>query len=76
MLNREKIKLSDQHRGIKDMKKLPNAIVIVDGKQNQLLFKKQRSLKFQSFVLLTQIQTHLFAIIRFLQMMILLEQFN
>ncbi len=30
MLHRERIKLSDQHRGIKDMRRLPNAIVIVD----------------------------------------------
>lgn len=31
MLNRERIKLSDQHRGIKDMRRLPDAIVIVDA---------------------------------------------
>jgi small subunit ribosomal protein S2 len=30
MLNRERLKLSDQHRGIKDMKRLPEAVVIVD----------------------------------------------
>ncbi|MFC1593370.1 30S ribosomal protein S2 [Candidatus Neomarinimicrobiota bacterium] len=30
MLNRERLKLSDQHRGIKDMRRLPNAVVIVD----------------------------------------------
>jgi len=30
MLNRERLKLSDQHRGIKDMRRLPDAIVIVD----------------------------------------------
>ena len=32
MLNRERIKLSDQHRGIKDMRRLPNAVIIVDAK--------------------------------------------
>lgn len=32
MLNRERIKLADQHRGIKDMKRLPDVIVVVDGK--------------------------------------------
>ena len=32
MLNRERIKLSDQHRGIKDMKRLPDAVIIVDTK--------------------------------------------
>lgn len=30
-LNRERIKLSDQHRGIKDMRRLPDAIILVDG---------------------------------------------
>ena len=30
MLNRERLKLSDQHRGIKDMRRLPEAVVIVD----------------------------------------------
>ena len=32
MLNRERIKLSDQHRGIKDMRRLPDAVIIVDTK--------------------------------------------
>ena len=32
MLNRERIKLSDQHRGIKDMRRLPDAVIIVDAK--------------------------------------------
>ena len=31
MLNRERIKLSAQHRGIKDMRRLPDAIIIVDA---------------------------------------------
>ncbi|MFH1852514.1 MAG: 30S ribosomal protein S2 [Candidatus Neomarinimicrobiota bacterium] len=30
MLNRERIKLADQHRGIKDMRRLPDALIIVD----------------------------------------------
>ena len=32
MLNSERIKLSDQHRGIKDMRRLPDAVIIVDTK--------------------------------------------
>ena len=32
MLNRERIKLSDQHRGIKDMRRLPDAIIVVDAR--------------------------------------------
>ncbi len=32
MLNRERIKLSDQHRGIKDMRRLPDGVIIVDAK--------------------------------------------
>ena len=31
MLNRERVKLADQHRGIKDMKRLPDAIIVVDA---------------------------------------------
>ena len=31
MLNRERIKLADQHRGIKDMRRLPEVVVVVDG---------------------------------------------
>ncbi|NQT96248.1 MAG: 30S ribosomal protein S2 [Candidatus Marinimicrobia bacterium] len=31
MLNRERIKLADQHRGIKDMKRLPDALIVVDS---------------------------------------------
>jgi len=35
MLNRERLKLSDQHRGIKDMRRLPDAVVIVDVEREQ-----------------------------------------
>ena len=45
MLNREKIKLSDQHRGIKDMRKLPNAIVIVDGKTESIAITEAKKLE-------------------------------
>jgi small subunit ribosomal protein S2 len=45
MLNREKIKLSDQHRGIKYMKKLPNAIVIVDGKTESIAIQEAKKLE-------------------------------
>ena len=31
MLNRERVKLADQHRGIKDMRRVPDVIVIVDA---------------------------------------------
>tara|TARA_B100000809_G_scaffold36992_1_gene32383 strand:+ start:318 stop:1049 length:732 start_codon:yes stop_codon:yes gene_type:complete len=44
-LNREKIKLSDQHRGIKDMKKLPSMIVIVDGKTESIAIKEAQKLE-------------------------------
>ena len=30
-LNRERVKLADQHRGIKDMRRVPNVVVIVDA---------------------------------------------
>ena len=31
MLNRERVKLADQHRGIKDMRKVPDVLVVVDA---------------------------------------------
>ena len=45
MLNREKIKLSDQHRGIKDMKRLPDVIVVVDGKTESIAIEEARKLE-------------------------------
>ena len=36
MLERERIKLSDLHRGIKDMKYIPNAIFVVDLKLEKI----------------------------------------
>ena len=44
-LNREKIKLSDQHRGIKDMKKLPNVIIVVDGRTESIAIQEARKLE-------------------------------
>jgi len=40
MLNRERIKLSDQHRGIKDMRRLPDVVVIVDTKLESTAVKE------------------------------------
>ena len=45
MLNREKIKLSDQHRGIKDMKRLPDIIIVVDGKTESIAIEEARKLE-------------------------------
>ena len=44
MLNREKLKLSDQHRGIKDMRKPPDAVVIVDGQYEATAIKEAASM--------------------------------
>jgi len=44
MLNRERVKLSDQHRGIKDMRKLPDAVVIVDGQYEATAIKEATSM--------------------------------
>ena len=44
MLNRERVKLSDQHRGIKDMRKPPDAVVIVDGQYEATAIKEARSM--------------------------------
>lgn len=45
MLNRERIKLSDQHRGIKDMRRLPDAVVIVDGNHESTAVKEAARLE-------------------------------
>lgn len=45
MLNRERIKLADQHRGIKDMKRLPDVIVIVDGKYESTAIAEAKRLE-------------------------------
>ena len=44
MLNRERIKLADQHRGIKDMKRLPDALVIVDAQYEDTAIKEAKRL--------------------------------
>ena len=43
-LNREKLKLADQHRGIKDMRRLPDLIVIVDAQYEDTAIKEARRL--------------------------------
>ncbi|HIA91114.1 MAG TPA: 30S ribosomal protein S2 [Candidatus Marinimicrobia bacterium] len=45
MLNRERIKLADQHRGIKDMKRLPEAIVVVDANHEITAVREARLLE-------------------------------
>ena len=44
MLNRERVKLADQHRGIKDMRRLPDAIIIVDAQYEDTAIKEARRL--------------------------------
>jgi len=44
MLNRERIKLSDQHRGIKDMRRLPDAVIIVDSRLEATAVKEANCL--------------------------------
>ena len=44
MLNRERVKLSDQHRGIKDMRKPPDAIIVVDAQYEETAIKEATSM--------------------------------
>lgn len=44
MLNREKLKLADQHRGIKDMRRLPDLVIIVDAQYEETAIKEARRL--------------------------------
>ena len=45
MLNRERIKLADQHRGIKDLKRLPEVIVVVDANHEITAVREARLLE-------------------------------
>jgi small subunit ribosomal protein S2 len=45
MLNREKVKLADQHRGIKDMKRLPDALIVVDAQYEDTAIKEAKRLE-------------------------------
>jgi len=44
MLNREKVKLADQHRGIKEMRRLPDAIIIVDAQYEDTAIREAKRL--------------------------------
>ena len=44
-LERERIRLSDQHRGIKDMKQLPDIVYVVDGQYEATAIKEARCLE-------------------------------
>ena len=44
MLNREKVKLADQHRGIKDMRRLPDLVIIVDAQYEDTAIKEAKRL--------------------------------
>ncbi len=44
-LERERIRLSDQHRGIKDMKQLPDIVYVVDGQYEATAIREARRLE-------------------------------
>ena len=45
MLNREKLKLADQHRGIKDMRRLPDCIIVVDAQYEDTAIQEAKRLE-------------------------------
>ena len=45
MLNREKLKLADQHRGIKDMRRLPDCVIVVDAQYEDTAIKEAKRLE-------------------------------
>ena len=49
MMERERIKLADLHRGIKDMKHLPAALFIIDGNYEQTAIKEAKRLGIPTF---------------------------
>ena len=44
-LERERIRLADQHRGIKDMKQLPDVVYVVDGQYEATAIREARRLE-------------------------------
>jgi len=49
MLIREKLKLSDLHRGIKDMKHLPSALFVIDAKHEMIAIDEAKCLGIPTF---------------------------
>jgi len=49
MLTREKLKLSDLHRGIKDMKHLPSAIFVIDAMHEKIAVSEAKCLGIPTF---------------------------
>ena len=49
MLDREKLKLADLHRGIKDMRHLPSAVFVVDGKHEKIAISESKCLGIPTF---------------------------
>jgi len=49
MLTRERVKLSDLHRGIKNMKRLPNALFVIDGIHEIISIKEANVLNIPTF---------------------------
>ena len=45
MLDREKLKLADLHRGIKDMRRLPDALVVVDAQYEDTAIREAKRLE-------------------------------
>jgi len=45
MLNRERVKLADQHRGIKDMRRVPDVLVVVDANFESTAVKEATKLE-------------------------------
>ena len=43
-INREKVKLADQHRGIKDMRRLPEAVLVVDAQYENTAIREAKRL--------------------------------
>ena len=49
MLEREKLRLADLHRGIKDMRHLPSAIFVVDAKHEKIAISEAKCLGIPTF---------------------------
>ena len=75
-VNRERIKLSDQHRGIKDMRRLPDAIIVVDARLEFTAVKEANGLGIPIIAIVDSNTNPNNISYPILQMMIQLEQYN
>ena len=75
-INREKVKLADQHRGIKDMRRLPDAVLVVDAQYENTAIREAKRLDIPVIAIVDSNTDLKKLIILFRPMMILSGPYN